>query len=400
MTDHNAHETLISISGFVLLMVPFFTYYKLIETTHMGLIRKTLRISVLSCRTAVFLPAYSICMWFSLIIPSLYLPLQILVSVAEGYCFFSFFAMITSNLGGCQKTSYILTDLYRDGKRPLIAYCCPNNGPSFYHRVYNALWHFLNTRTVFVTITSILQMFVHYDDSISDHGIKVLRVFAYLFTLVAFLLLANGFSSLVFFYEMLYTNSSNVGGTFKILLLKFSVGLIVIQGLLEEFLFATGYIKIADSDTFSSEQRAQRLYCLLVIFEYAFLAIAVYYAYSVPILPHEESSVVAVAAETMTPNNGDGKSSQLEVSGGDSVDASIFSQNRVSGHDGNINGYEPVNITFKEYVDMIFNLRDVWDDLELLSSGSSDSSSLRQPLTRADEADNNYHKMADGGNVV
>lgn len=52
--------------------------------------------------------------------------------------------------------------------------------------------------------------------------------------------------------------NENINGTCKILLIKVSVGAIVVQGLVEEFLFAGGVLKIKDTDRYSAEERAQR----------------------------------------------------------------------------------------------------------------------------------------------
>jgi hypothetical protein len=179
-----ATEVMIGVIGFFLLAGPFYAYYKLIVATHANLYRKTLRISVLAARSALFLPVYSTIMWLSLVAPSLYLPLQIPISIAEGYCFFSFFAMITSNLGGSTSVVNILNNLFDNGKRPLFPCCCPETGVAFYKRVYNALWNFIVTRTFFISITVILQMFIHFDDSLSQHKLTNLKIFAILFTLV------------------------------------------------------------------------------------------------------------------------------------------------------------------------------------------------------------------------
>ena len=168
------------------------------------------------------------------------------------------------------------------------------------------------------------------------------------------------------FYEMLYYPSANVSGTFKILLLKFSVGLIVIQGLIEEFLFATGYITIGDSDSYSAEERAQRGYCLVVIFEYAFLSIAVFYAYSTEILPAESvdgngSSGGSIDglhsdAKTSQPNSAsdenekgaNSSSGSLEVAGTDSVNGtSGYTENSALGQ---AMGLESADVTLGEYV--------------------------------------------------
>jgi hypothetical protein len=115
-------------------------------------------------------------------------------------------------------------------------------------------------------------------------------------TVCSLLLLINGFASLVLFYEVLMSESTNLLGTCKIILLKISVGLIVIQGLIEEFLFAFGVIKIGNSSSFTGEERAQRFYCFIVLVEYALLSFAVYYAYAAEIKPNQRNSKVRVTS--------------------------------------------------------------------------------------------------------
>lgn len=62
--------------------------------------------------------------------------------------------------------------------------------------------------------------------------------------------------------ENLMHLSTNVNGACKILILKFSVGLIVIQNLIEEILYATGTLDIQANDRYNSEQRAERALCM------------------------------------------------------------------------------------------------------------------------------------------
>lgn len=55
--------------------------------------------------------------------------------------------------------------------------------------------------------------------------------------------------------------STNVNGACKIFILKVSVGLIVVQNLVEEILYATGTLDIKATDEYNSEQRAERALC-------------------------------------------------------------------------------------------------------------------------------------------
>lgn len=60
--------------------------------------------------------------------------------------------------------------------------------------------------------------------------------------------------------------STNVNGACKIVILKLSVGLIVVQNLIEEILYATGTLDIKATDEYNSEQRAERALCKISFF--------------------------------------------------------------------------------------------------------------------------------------
>ena len=70
----------------------------------------------------------------------------------------------------------------------------------------------------------------------------------------------------------------------KLLLLKTSVGLIVIQGLIEEFMYEGGVSPYNDDGTFNTRQKTQRGYCEFVL--YSFLSL---YAFSKTITPPPSS---------------------------------------------------------------------------------------------------------------
>lgn len=49
----------------------------------------------------------------------------------------------------------------------------------------------------------------------------------------------------------------------KLLLLKASVGLIVVQGLIESIVYSSGSVTYDSDDTYTGEQKALRAYCEL-----------------------------------------------------------------------------------------------------------------------------------------
>lgn len=63
---------------------------------------------------------------------------------------------------------------------------------------------------------------------------------------------------------MVYAHSSNLFGLVKLLLLKCSVGLIVLEGLICSFLVNSGKTPYNDDDgddTYDAEEKTQRGYC-------------------------------------------------------------------------------------------------------------------------------------------
>lgn len=73
-----------AIIGIFLMMVPIMAWIMILRTQYSTLKQGTLRVQILSTRTALFLPTYAIVIWLSLVFPSLYMLLEVPISVAEG----------------------------------------------------------------------------------------------------------------------------------------------------------------------------------------------------------------------------------------------------------------------------------------------------------------------------
>ena len=65
-------------------MVPVMSWIMILRTQFQTLKQGTLRVQILSTRTALFLPAYAAVIWLSLVFPSLYMLLEVPISIAEG----------------------------------------------------------------------------------------------------------------------------------------------------------------------------------------------------------------------------------------------------------------------------------------------------------------------------
>ena len=61
--------------------------------------------------------------------------------------------------------------------------------------------------------------------------------------------------------ENVFEQCTNLFGVVKLILLKISVGAIVVQGLIESFLYTSGTSPFKDDDTYDSEEKTLRAYC-------------------------------------------------------------------------------------------------------------------------------------------
>lgn len=59
----------------------------------------------------------------------------------------------------------------------------------------------------------------------------------------------------------MYEHCINLYGVLKLVLLKATVGLIVVQGLIESILYSSGSVSYEHDDTYTGEQKALRAYC-------------------------------------------------------------------------------------------------------------------------------------------
>ena len=177
--------------GLLLLFIPIFTYYRILRVSHNSLRASTERIQVLSTRTALFLPVYSIIMWISLVAPNAYLPLEIVIAFAEGYSFYCFFGMVVKNLGGPDGA---ILSMEVSGRQPYCLCCCPDTPTKFFNRVRNSLLHVFITRSMFVLASSVCLMISN------GNGAKgLVFVLGLTFAIIALAFLVNGFLSLVVF---------------------------------------------------------------------------------------------------------------------------------------------------------------------------------------------------------
>jgi hypothetical protein len=135
---------------FLIILVAFFLIFFGQYARHL---QGTERLLVLNTRTALFLPLYAFFMFISLTSPETVAAMTVPIAIIEGYSFYCFFAMIVTNLHGPANA----IAAFKDSGKELCCCnpCCPADHVKFYQKAVWALFHFIFTRTVVITIAAI-----------------------------------------------------------------------------------------------------------------------------------------------------------------------------------------------------------------------------------------------------
>ena len=136
-----------------LMLVPVVAYLALIRTQYLNLQKKTYRLTVLCVRTAMFLPLYAFFVYISVLVPSSYVLNTVVITVVEGYSFYCFLAMITTNLGG---PAAVVDLMYQSQKKLFCSCCCPADSAIFYQKTTWAIFHLFITRSILSVISTIV----------------------------------------------------------------------------------------------------------------------------------------------------------------------------------------------------------------------------------------------------
>jgi len=232
------------------------------------------RLVIISTRLALFLPFYGILIYISLAIPVLYLAFEVPTAIIEGYSFYTFFVLMVVNLGGPNETVNYLNA----SNKPLLFYCCcPSDKKKFYQNACWNVFHFLFTRVVVVLLSVICSY------AALANGNKIAKLLSVLFALVALIQLIYGVASVVNLYEDVYSNLKNLNGVLKVFLLKISVGLITIQGIIVECLVEFGGNPYQSNSNYSAADRLQRNFCALILIEFTIMAGIYLWAFGSPV---------------------------------------------------------------------------------------------------------------------
>jgi hypothetical protein len=101
--------------------------------------------------------------------------------------------------------------------------------------------------------------------------------------------------------EYCYDKCKNIYGISKMILLKLSVGLIVLEGLIVTFMIAAGDEPNPSDDMYNREETLQRAFCFLVLIEFSVLSIFAAIAFGRQIQPPSPEVIRSIAVTSDMP---------------------------------------------------------------------------------------------------
>ena len=153
--------------------------------------------------------------------------------------------------------------------KPPYCSCCPTEPGVFYSKVVRALKYFLFLRVPIVIVASIGDI----------RGLKSLYLLA---TLVALAILVYAVVNIISFYENVYY--LNLGHISKLITLKLSIGIIVIEGIIEMILEYAGVFNNLQADNgYTQDGTLIRWFCFVIMLQYVVLSILCWNVWSADI---------------------------------------------------------------------------------------------------------------------
>jgi len=269
------------LAGAIFFLFILAAYFIIFGVQYRNLNTDNERLVILVTRIAMFLPLYAILMLISLGSPEALAALTVPIAIVEGYSFYAFFALLVTNLGG---SAGAVSFLKRSGRALLCCTSsCPTDPGQFYVKASWAMFHLVTYRVIVILMSAIS----FYAQS------KAGKLLYVLFNVLGIVILARSLIHFVLFYESIFSECNNLAGIVKVFLLKFSVGLIVLQGLIAQIMVTANAEPFSDDSTWSSAQKTDRGYALLVLLEFVILLIP----YLIAFLPK-------ISPSTHTANNG------------------------------------------------------------------------------------------------
>ena len=268
--DFNA----LDIVGLCLFPVPLGAFYLVLTSQYKHLMIDNILITIFMVRAALLIPVFGSTIIVALIVPRTFPAMRVIQSVFEAYgnpaiirpknillsifplsstLIFShkgvwaFYAALVTNVGGPSTVATVL----HDSNIPMI--CCrfkTDPAEKIYNRVKFAMWQFLWFRPLIQIIGAVAS----YVDNEPVYSAMVLTAAGSTIYMIP---------ALITGVRVLYDECSGLKVALKFLVVKVSVGLLLIEDAVQSMLYATSTIQISDDlglNNFSEEEKLVRIY--------------------------------------------------------------------------------------------------------------------------------------------
>jgi len=223
---------------------------------------ETYTMHILACRASSLLPIFLLFILLSIWAPNLFALFKIPSSIAEGYGVYCIFTLMIKNCGNGQKAIKVMSETES------INPCCPKQEPAkFYGNANFSMKLYLYFRPA-VTILATICFYVESDG--------LYAIFTFLAAVPTLYMLPHLFIS----GYLLYEKCEGLNIFYKLPFIKVSVGLILIEDMIQQILYTTGAVSLPKSENdYSSEDQFTRLYCLISLCEGVVLAYIMWLAF-------------------------------------------------------------------------------------------------------------------------
>lgn len=222
---------------------------------------------VIALRATSLLPIFMLFIFLSLWTPLLFPFYKVPAAIFEGYGVYCIWALIVRNCGGPEGSIKVMIESKRGICWPLST---DEQCRRFYSNANTAIWQFAVLRWISVALGCIFfyaEVQEVYIICSVIAAVSTVYMLPYLFMSAHVLLDAcSGLNILV-----------------KLALVKVSVGLILIEDLVMQFLYQSGKVHMPDTDGlkgYDQEDRFTRVYCTMALVEGVLLAVVMYYGFA------------------------------------------------------------------------------------------------------------------------
>jgi hypothetical protein len=287
-----------------------------------------MRLIILSVRCASIGVGFACCYFICLFYPGLYVFMYIPEAFIEAYAVFCFFALTNYYVGGPNKAIEIIAT--SEATFPNYCFKWMNTSPKlFYSYAYWAHWQFLFLRPLVVIISVIF----YYLGQTSEVFLILYNSFNFLGCLMVMWAVTGLFKM----YHVLYPYCSGLNATWKVMIIKFTVGIILSEGLFEQLSYQFGWLKITGGlKIYDEADKDVRLYCSVVLVQLVLISFVLERAFTFDIDISKGPNATLINYE----------SSEIASTNGDST------------------------LTFNSFIRHCLNVNDVFKDVKLKEENS------------------------------